>query len=66
MVMYNPKKKSCSSSATRVVSHFGLAIYIKKVSYDKRRLMENSNILPCKNIIFKKSSKRNPKSFKIL
>jgi len=29
MVMYNQKKKkSCSSSATRVVSHFGLAIYI--------------------------------------
>jgi len=27
----------------------------------------NSNISPCKNIIFKKSSsKRNPKSFKIL
>jgi hypothetical protein len=26
----------------------------------------NSNISPCKNIIFKKSSKRKPKSFKIL
>jgi hypothetical protein len=26
----------------------------------------NSNISPCKNIIFKKSSERNQKSFKIL
>jgi hypothetical protein len=26
----------------------------------------NSNISPCKNIIFKKSSKRNQKSFEIL
>jgi hypothetical protein len=26
----------------------------------------NSTISPCKNIIFKKSSGRNPKSFKIL
>jgi hypothetical protein len=26
----------------------------------------NSNISPCKNIIFKKSSKMKPKSFKIL
>jgi hypothetical protein len=26
----------------------------------------NSNISPCKNIIFKKYSKRKPKSFKIL
>jgi hypothetical protein len=25
----------------------------------RRRIMENSNISPCKNIIFKKSSKRN-------
>jgi hypothetical protein len=27
---------------------------------------KNSNISPCKNIIFKKSSKKKPKSFKIL
>jgi hypothetical protein len=26
----------------------------------------NPNISPCKNIIFKKSSKKKPKSFKIL
>jgi hypothetical protein len=25
----------------------------------KRRIMENSNISPCKNIIFQKSAKRN-------
>jgi hypothetical protein len=34
------------------------AIYIQKVSQGKNPY-ENSNILPCKNIIFKKSSKRN-------
>jgi hypothetical protein len=42
------------------VSQFGLAIYIKK------KKNENPNISSCKNIIFKKSSKTNPKSFKIL
>jgi len=41
-------------------------IYIKKVSYGKRRIMENSNVSPCKNVICKKSFKRNPKSFKRL
>jgi hypothetical protein len=33
----------------------------------KKKNYENSDISPCKNIIFKKkSSERNPKSFKIL
>jgi hypothetical protein len=42
------------------VSHCGLAIYIKKVSEGKRRIMETQIFIsPCKNIIFKKSSKRN-------
>jgi hypothetical protein len=35
------------------VSHCGLAIYIKK------KTDGNSNISPCKNTIFKKSSERN-------
>jgi hypothetical protein len=40
---------------TRGVSHCAFAIYIKK--YLKAN--GNSNISPCKNIIFKKNSKRN-------
>ncbi len=39
---------------TRGVSHCGLAIYIKKVSEDKKKNYGNSNIWPCKNLIFKK------------
>jgi hypothetical protein len=46
-------------SLTRGVSHCGLAIYIKKVSEGQKKNYENSNISRCKNIIFKKSSKRN-------
>jgi hypothetical protein len=42
-----------------------LAIYMKKYLKAKKNY-GNSNISPCKNIIFKKSSKRNQKSFKIL
>jgi len=41
------------------VSHCGLAIYIKKYLEAKEELYGNSNISPCKNIIFKKSLKRN-------
>jgi hypothetical protein len=42
------------------VSHYGLAIYIKKYLKEKEAYYENSNISPCKNIIFpKKSSKTN-------
>jgi hypothetical protein len=41
------------------VSHCGLAIYIRKYLKAKEELW-NSDISPCKNIIFKQSSKRNP------
>jgi hypothetical protein len=41
------------------VSHCGLAIYIKKDLKAKEELWKHSNISPCKNIIFKKSFKRN-------
>jgi NAD dependent epimerase/dehydratase family enzyme len=42
------------------VSHLcGLAIYMKKYLNAKKKNYGNSNISPCKNIIFKKSSKRN-------
>jgi hypothetical protein len=40
------------------VSHCGLAVYIKKYLREKKNC-GNSNISPCKNIIFKESSKRN-------
>jgi hypothetical protein len=46
------------------MSHSGLAIYIEKYFLSqKKKNYENSNISPCKNIIFKKSSKKKPKSF---
>jgi hypothetical protein len=42
------------------VSHHGLAIYIKKYLQAKEEeLWKLKYISPCKNIIFKKSSKRN-------
>jgi hypothetical protein len=40
------------------VSHCGLAIYIEKY-FKAKKNNGNSNISPCKNIVFKKSSKRN-------
>ncbi len=44
----------------RCVSHHGLAIYIKKYLQAKEEeLWKLKYISPCKNIIFKKSSKRN-------
>jgi hypothetical protein len=36
------------------VTLWGLAIYIKKYLKRKEALWKNSNISPCKNIIFKK------------
>jgi len=51
---------------TRGVSHCGLAIYIikhlSKATEELQKNYGNSNISPCKNIIFKKS----PKETKIL
>jgi hypothetical protein len=44
---------------TRGVSHCGLAIYIKKDLKAKRRIMDTQIFHHAKNIIFKKSSKRN-------
>jgi len=41
------------------MSHYGLAIYIKKYLKAQEDYYGNSNISPCKNIIFKKPSKRN-------
>jgi hypothetical protein len=45
------------------MSHYGLAIYIKMLRQKKNN--GNSNISPCKNIIFEKSSKRdqNPSKY---
>jgi hypothetical protein len=55
-----------SNNLTRGGSHCGLAVYIKKVSLGKKKNYENSNSSPCKNIIFKKSSKRIQNPLKIL
>jgi hypothetical protein len=44
---------------TTGVSHFGLANYMKKRAgflRQKKKNYGNSNISPCKNIIFKKKS----------
>jgi hypothetical protein len=47
-------KHDCKLITTRAgVSHCGLAIYIKRVLRQKKNY-GNSNISPCKNIIFKK------------
>jgi hypothetical protein len=43
---------------TRGVSDYGLAIYILKGILRQKKNYENSNISPCKNVIFKKSSKK--------
>jgi hypothetical protein len=55
-----------------VSDYCGLAIYILKgylkAKKKKRRIYGNSNILPCKNIIFQKknpSKKKKPNSFKM-
>jgi hypothetical protein len=41
------------------VSQCGLATYIKKYLKAKQINYGNSNISPCKKLIFKKSSKKN-------
>ncbi len=40
------------------MSHYDLAIYNKKNILRKKKDYGNSNISPCKNIIFKKPSKK--------
>jgi hypothetical protein len=54
-----------TKTKTRGVSHFGHAIYIKKYLKAKKKHYGNSNISPCKNIIFKKSCKtdQNPSRY---
>jgi hypothetical protein len=59
LLQMNPNPSTpCKILLTRVVSHCGLAIHITKCLKAKEEL-GNSNISPCKNIIFKNSSKRN-------
>jgi hypothetical protein len=64
LAQFNKKKKKLVClllNITRGVSRYGLAIYIKKYLEAKEELYRSSNISPCKNIIFKKSSKKKPK-----
>jgi hypothetical protein len=44
-------------------THRGLAIYIKKYLIRQKKNYENSNISPCKNIIFKKKKKKKNQNF---
>jgi hypothetical protein len=48
------------------VSHTVALPFTLKSILRQKKNYGNSNISPCKNIIFKKSSKGKPKSFKIL
>jgi hypothetical protein len=49
LLQINPNSSTpCKLLLTRVVSHFGLAIYITKYLKAKEEL-GNSNISPCKN-----------------
>jgi hypothetical protein len=56
----------CLGFVIRGVTDHGLAILDLKVSLREKKNYGNSNISPCQNIIFKKSSLKTPKSFKIL
>jgi hypothetical protein len=56
------KNKQTRGCVTLSPCHLHL---IKSILSQKKKNYRNSNISPCKNIIFKKSSKRNPKCFKI-
>jgi hypothetical protein len=59
--IFSLKRKMLSSNLTwdnktcktRGMSHYGLAIYIKKSILRQKKNYGNSNISPCKNIIFK-------------
>jgi len=53
------RRRRRKQNKTRGVSQCSLAIYIKKYLKAKEECFGNSNISPCKNIIFKKSSKKN-------
>jgi hypothetical protein len=46
--------RNSTALRTRGVSHYGLVIYIKKHLKEKKKNYDNSNISPCKIIIFKK------------
>jgi hypothetical protein len=58
IVNFSPpnKNKGC------VCGTCGLAIYMKMYLKAKERMIGNSNISPCKNVIFKKSFKRDQNS----
>ncbi len=56
---FHLKCKKIILLSIRGVSHCGIAIYIKIYIKEKKQNYGNSNISSCKNIIFKKFSKRN-------
>jgi hypothetical protein len=50
----NNNNNNSNNNKTSGVSHCGLTIYIKKYLKAKKKNSGNSNIEPCKNIIFNK------------
>ncbi len=60
-IKYITMMRLLKARITRGVSHCGLAIYIKNILRQKKNYVNSSNS-PCKNIILKKSSKRNQKN----
>jgi hypothetical protein len=57
---FSPSKTN-KQIGTRGVSHVALPFTLKHILRQKKNY-QNSNISPCKNIIFNKSSKRNQKN----
>jgi hypothetical protein len=51
---------------TRGVSHYGPAVYIKKSFLKRKKNYGNSNISPCKNLMFQKLFSRNQNPFKTI
>jgi type IV secretory pathway VirB9-like protein len=56
---HNNRNTNNTLIKTRGVSHCDVAIYIEKLSYDKRRIMKTQIFHHIKNTIFQKTSKRN-------
>ncbi len=60
-IFQNQKCTPCQTLLTRVVSRSGLAMYTKKLALRQKKNHGNSNISPCKNIIFKNNPLRETK-----
>jgi len=59
---FSDTKRGKLTRGVSVITHFTLKKYLKA----KKKIYGNSNISPCKTMIFKKLLEEQPKSFKIL